>query len=180
VRAFRRLGVVAATSAAVACFAPAAVAVPGGSLYDAVAAVRARGNDRPEAAHIGRMIFRTTWPVQVTKIRVDAAGAHKVAGLVLSGTKFHSGVTPDRFTSEVIDLIAQTFDASTVEEVDVWVILPLSPVAHQIVAGDLAHPSSYTVYATTVRRSERATYGARVRRDEDVYWLPAWRATLTG
>ncbi len=149
-------------------------------MYDIVAAERARGNDIPEATRIGRTIFKTAWPVQVTKIRVDAAGAHRVAGLVLSGAKFHAAVTPERFTDEVVDLVGQTFGASPVEEVDLWVILPLPTYAHEVVAGDLAHPTSYTVYAVTVRRSERDTFAARVRRAEDVYWQPAWRATLAG
>jgi len=163
----------------------AALAVPrlaaaGGSAPDAVAAARARGNDKPEATRIGRAIFKTTWPVQVTKIRVDAAGSHRVAGLVLSGAKFHAAVTPERFTDEVIALITQTFAESGVEEVDIWVILPLPTYAHEVVAGDLAHPTSYTVYAATVRRGERDTFGARLRRGEDVYWQPAWRDALGG
>ncbi|GAC1299895.1 MAG: hypothetical protein NVSMB19_05270 [Vulcanimicrobiaceae bacterium] len=166
-----------AAGLAVAATTPA---LAGGSLSDAVAAVRARGNDKPEAMRIGRNLFQITWPVQVTKIRVDVAGRHRVAGLVLSGLKFHTPVTPERFTDEVIELVRRTFAASTVEEVDVWVILPLPTRAHEIVAGDLAHPSSYTVYAVTVRRTERETFAARLQRGDDVYWQPAWRATLTG
>lgn len=150
----------------------------GYSRANLVAAERARGNDLPEATRIGRELFTTEWPVQVTKIRVDAVGSHRVAGLVLSGNKFHSIVTPDAFRREVVDLIARTLDASSVEEVDVWVTLPLPTYTHEVVAGDLAHPTFYIVYASTVRRAERATFAARVRRDEDVYWQPAWRATL--
>lgn len=152
--------------------------VASGTRAETVAHERARGNDKPEAERIGRDLFRTEWPVQVTKIRVDAAGDHRVAGLVLSGLKFHASVTPEGLTGEVIELVTRTFAASAVEEVDLWVTLPLPTYAHEIVAGDLAHPTSHIVYAATVRRGELATFADRIRRGEDVYWEPGWRATL--
>ena len=150
----------------------------GYSRANLVAAERARGNDIPEATRIGRALFTTPWPVQVTKVRVDTVGDHRVAGLVLSGNKFHASVTPDVFRREVVDLVARTFAGSSVEEVDLWVTLPLPTYTNEVVAGDLARPTFYIVYASTVRRAEGATFANRVRRDEDVYWRPAWRATL--
>ncbi|GAC1307188.1 MAG: hypothetical protein NVSMB21_10830 [Vulcanimicrobiaceae bacterium] len=157
--------------------ARAAYAAPKTSREVTVARERARGNDKPEAARIGRALLQTIWPVQITKIRVDVVGAHRVAGLVLSGSKFHEPVTPDGVTDEVVSLVERTFAASTVEEVDVWVTLPLPTYAHEVVAGDLARPTFTTVYAATVRRGERE-FAARIRRGEDVYWLASWRATL--
>ena len=170
-----------ASQALCACaFALATVAAPAraDARADLVARERARGNDLAEAERIGRRLFATTWPVQVTKVRVDVAGTHAVAGLVLSGTKFHGSVTQRGLDDEVTRLVDGSFDASGVEEVDVWVTLPLPTYAHEIVAGDLARPTFYIVYAVTVRRGELATFAARIARDEDVYWLPKWRATL--
>lgn len=178
-RAISRALACALWAIAVVTFGFATPSRANGTRAEAVALSRARGNDKPEAARIGRDLFTTEWPVQVTKIRVDTAGSHKVAGLVLSGTKFHEPVTPDRFTTEVIDLVNRTLAASSVEEVDVWVTLPLPTYAHEVVAGDLAQQTSYIVYAATVRRGERETFGERLRRGEDVYWLPKWRATLS-
>lgn len=172
----RRGRLALARALAFAVVAPAIASAD--TLADALAVSRARGNDKPEAARIGRTLFQTRWPVQVTKVRVDLAGSHRVAGLVLSGAKFHGPVTPEGVNDEVVALVERTFEASSVEEVDVWVTLPLPTYANEVVAGDLARPTFYTVYAATVRRSERATFAERVRRGEDVYWLPKWRATL--
>ena len=149
-----------------------------GSLAAVDAVARAAGNHRPEAVQIGRTIFATPWPVQVRKVRVDGMGTHLVAGLVLSGIKFHGAVTTGQLTDEVAALVTQTFAASTVEEVDVWAIVPLPTYAHEVVSGDRAHQTSRTVFAVTVRRSEAQTFDGRLRRGDDVYWDPAWRATL--
>lgn len=153
-------------------------ALAGGSLAEVNAARRAAGNHRAEAVRIGQTLFRTVWPAQLRKIRVDGVGAHLVAGLVLSGTKFHERLTPDGMLDEVIALVSQTFAASAVEEVDVWAILPLPTYAHEVVAGDLAQPTSYTVFATTVRRNEAGTFRDRLRRGDDVYWDAKWRREL--
>ena len=152
----------------------------GGSLADVDAARRAAGNRKPEAVRIGQAIYRTIWPVQIRKIRVDGVGTHLIAGLVLSGSKFHGSVTPAQLTDEVVAIVKQTFAASSVEEVDVWAIVPLPTYAHEVVAGDLAQPTSKTVFAVTVRRGEAATFEQRVRRDDGVFWEPDWRNSLQG
>jgi len=142
------------------------------------AARRAAGNRPAEAVRIGQTLFRTIWPAQLRKVRVDGVGTHLVAGLVLSGIKFHGELTADGLMDEVSALVAQTFAASAVEEVDVWAIVPLPTYAHEVVAGDLAQPTSYTVFTATVRRSEAATFAERLRRGEDIYWDAAWRKAL--
>ena len=148
------------------------------SLPNVRADQRAAGNRRDEAVRIGRRIFQTVWPAQVRKVRVDGVGSHAIAGLTLSGIKFHGRLTPDGLLDEVTALVTQSFAASSVEEVDVWAIVPLPTYAHEVVAGDLAQPTSYTVFAATVRREELATFAARLRRGDDVYWNATWRATL--
>jgi len=142
------------------------------------ALARAAGN-RPElAARIGRTLFRTVWPAQLVKVRVDGAGAHDVAGLVISGVKFHARLDAAAFTREVTALVRGAFAAAAVEEVDVWATVPLAVVPRETVGGDLAQPTTRVVYAVSVPRAELGRFAARLRRGDDVYWDPAWRASL--
>ncbi|GAC1564821.1 MAG: hypothetical protein NVS3B17_21250 [Vulcanimicrobiaceae bacterium] len=150
----------------------------GGSLADVNAARRAAGNRPAEAIRIGQRIFQTRWPAQVRKVRVDGVGPHLVAGIVLDGTKFHETLHASGLLDEVVALVDQAFAASAVEEVDIWAIVPLPTYAGEVVAGDLAQPTSYTVFAATVRRGEIATFAARLRHGDDVYWDATWRAGL--
>ena len=150
----------------------------GYSLVEMRAQQRSAGNHREDALRIGRALLRTVWPAQIRKVRVDGVGTHRVAGVVISGTNFHSKLAPDAFVDEVVAIVTQTFAASDVEEVDAWAIVPLPTYAHEVVAGDLAQPTSYTVFSTTVRRDELAGFPARVRSGTDVYWDAAWRRSL--
>ena len=150
----------------------------GYSLVEMKAQQRAAGNHREDAVRIGRALFKTVWSAQIRKVRVDGVGAHRVAGVVLSGTNFHSKLAPAAFVDEVVAIVSQTFAASDVEEVDAWAILPLPTYANEVVAGDLAQPTSYTVFSATVRRDELAHFAERVRSGTDVYWDAAWRRGL--
>lgn len=129
---------------------------------------RAAGNHREDAVRIGRTLFRTVWPAQIRKVRVDGVGSHRVAGVVLSGTNFHSKLAPAAFVDEVVAIVTQTFAASDVEEVDAWAILPLPTYANEVVAGDLAQPTSYTVFfgdrAPSRTRAFRRAYSLGDRR----------------
>jgi len=127
---------------------------------------------------LGQALFTDVWPVQISKVRIDGAGAHTVAGLVLSGRKFHRPVDAAAFTEEVVAIVERTFAASAVEEVDVWATLPLQVAPHTVVAGDYAQPTSRIVYSATVRRGERGSFAARLRRGDDVFWDAGWRRTL--
>jgi hypothetical protein len=148
------------------------------SVVDLNAIERAEGNRPAQAVQIGRVLLRTTWPAQVLKIRVDGAGAHAVAGLVLSGVKFHRRLDPAAFTAEVVALVAMTFASSYVDEVDVWATVPLPYARQQPVNGEYLIPTERTVYGVTILRSEAATFAARLGRGDDVFWDPAWRRTL--
>lgn len=142
------------------------------------AAARAAGNRRPTAIAIGRALFASVFPVQVLKVRVDGAGSHEIAGLVLSGRKFHGRVDPAIFTDEVVTLVRKAFAASDVEEVDVWTTLPIVVGAHAVVAGDKAEPTTRIVYGATVLRSEGGAFAARLRAGTSVYWYAPWKASL--
>jgi hypothetical protein len=156
------------------------VAFAATSLIELNAAERAEGNRKPIAVQIGRALLQTRWPAQVLKIRVDGVGRHEVAGLVVSGVKFHRALDPAAFTAEIVDLVRQTFAASDVEEVDVWATIPL-PYAKQVpVNGEYLQPTQRTVYGATIERAEAGTYAARLQRGADVYWDARWRRSLGG
>jgi hypothetical protein len=167
-------------AAAIGLVASSAPARAGGSLAEVDAAARAAGNRPLLARALGDVLFQTSWPAQITKVRVDAVGSHAVAGLVLSGTKFHHPLDRDAFLAEVRDLVAASFAHSSVEEVDLWTTIPLATRAHEVVAGDLAMPTSRNVFAVSVQRREAATFPARLASGRDVFWDAAWRGTLTG
>jgi hypothetical protein len=143
------------------------------------AQARAQGNDHTAAVAIGRALFGTTWPVQVTHVRVDAVGAHRVAGLVLEGTKFHDRLDEAGFLREVDDLIGIAMANAPLDEVDLWVTVPLNAGQGAIVSGDLAEATSRIVFSVTVPRDELRGLAARLH-SGDVFWDAAWRASLHG
>ena len=147
-----------------------------GSMADVDAAARSAGN-RPEIARaLGDAIFATNWPVQVTKVRVDATGRHAVAGLVLSGVKFHRTLDRTGFLDEIASLVSTSFAHGAIEEVDVWATVPLPTHKHEVVAGDLALPTSRIVFAVTAKRVESGSFDARLRAGHDVFWDRSWSA----
>jgi len=158
----------------------AAPALAGATRAEVDAAARAAGNRRPAAVALGTALFRRIRPAQLVKVRIDGAGAHEVAGLVLSAVKFHGALDRAGFTSEVIELVRSTFAASDVEEVDCWATVPFAQGANVVVTGDMAQPTSRTVFAVSVLRTEDATFAARVRRGTDVFWDPGFAARLAG
>ncbi|MBV9646660.1 MAG: hypothetical protein JO043_04275 [Candidatus Eremiobacteraeota bacterium] len=149
------------------------------SLAQINAEARAEGNRHKEAVQLGRALLVHPWPAQVLKVRVDGVDSHAVAGLVLSGVKFHGALDENRFLAEVAALAQRTFAASPVEEVDIWTTVPISVGKGAIVAGDFAQPTTRIVFSVTLRRAE-ATKGlsAKLRDNQRIFWDPPWRATL--
>lgn len=146
---------------------------------DVVARARARaaGNDRAGAVALGEALLAVPWPAQVLKVRIDSALGHRVAGLVLSGVKFHSALDEAGFLREVAALVRRTFAAAPVEEVDLWVTVPLNAGTGAIVSGDLAVPTSRNVFSATVRRTDLPHLDA-VLRSSGIYWDARWRGEL--
>lgn len=161
---------------AVALLGAASPSVAG---LDAVA--RAAGNDKPTAVQIGERLFTRKWPAQVLKVHVDRAGAHRVAGLTLSGVKFHQPLTRSQFGDEVVALVEASFAAAPVEEVDVWCVVPLSVGRGVVVSGDHAMPTQRIVFTVSVVRRETAgALKARITTGKNVYWDSTWaRQALT-
>lgn len=162
---------VAALSAALPAFAAAP------SVVDLDAAERAVGNRADVAQQIGRSIFRTEWPAQVSQVSANELGGHLIVGVRIWGVKFHHPLTQAAFTEQILTLEEQIFAAAPgAEEVDFWASVPLDAGRGAVVSGDLAKPTSATVFSVTVRHGESAV-SLRERMTgshTSVFWDPQW------
>ena len=74
----------------------------------------------------------------------------------------------------------RTFAAApATEEIDVWASVPIAVEKGVVVSGDLAKPTSRTVFSLTVRRGST---GDQVRArasaaSDGVFWDPRWSRT---
>ncbi len=151
-------------------------APPGVGRTDAYA--RGAGNEKPLAVAIGRALFLTEWPAQVLNVYADGVRGRSVAGLRVSGVRFHHPLTREEFISEIGDLVRETFAASSVDEVDVWATVPLRVGKDIVVTGDLAKPTSRTVFTLSVLRGESAaSFSRRMRQGDGVFWDQEWAHT---
>jgi len=157
---------------------PALGATRSPSLATVDANARAAGNRRATAVALGTRLFSRVWPVQILKVRVDGVGRHEVAGLVLSGVKFHARVDAHAFLAEVAALVGSSFASAPVEEVDVWATTPLDVARGTVVAGDNAQPTARIVFATTALRAQAPTIAARLASGGGVYWNASWKRSL--
>jgi hypothetical protein len=150
------------------------------TVADLDAQARASGNRKEIAQHIGQALFLSKWPAQVTKISADSVDDHVVVGVRVSGVHFHTPLTRDSFAQEVAALVTGAFsNAPVVNEVDVWVSVPLDVGKGVIVSGDLAKPTTRTVFTLTAQRGESAaSLVARMRSGSGVYWDEDWARTL--
>jgi hypothetical protein len=124
---------------------------------------------------VGRRLFRTEWPAQVLNVYADGVGDHRVVGLHISGTHFHHPLTREEFLNEVTALVSQAFSVSGADEVDVWATVPLRVGKDIVVAGDLAKPTSRTVFTVSVQRAETPIgLNRRLRQGADVFWDQDW------
>ncbi len=76
----------------------------------------------------------------------------------------------------VADRAASLRGRAAAEEVDLWASVPIDVAKGVIVSGDLARPTSRTVFSLTVRRGEAvASVRARAERWTDgVFWDDEW------
>ncbi|MGA8534324.1 MAG: hypothetical protein WB615_09485 [Candidatus Tumulicola sp.] len=162
-----------------------AVALTGGlgsaavpSVADLDASARAAGNRIDVATRIGENVFGSTWPAQVSQISANEIGGHLIVGIRLWGVKFHAALTREEFVGEVAALVERAFAAApAAEEVDVWTSVPIDVAKGVVVSGDLAKPTSRTVFSLTARRGESAEQlSARAERTTagDVFWDEEW------
>ena len=146
------------------------------SVADLDAHSRAGGNRLDIATSVGEQLFRTTWPAQVMQVLANKDGAHLVLGLRVSGVKFHEPLSRDGFDREVQELVARAFAAAPdAEEVDLWVTVPIGVGKGMVVRGDLAKPTTRTVFTVSVTRSESAAaLAARLRSGAQVFLDQEW------
>lgn len=134
---------------------------------------RASGSDRETSRVIARSLFARIQPAQILKVTVDRAGDHRVAGIIVSGVKFHAPLNRGGFTDEVISLVEQSFAAAPVEEVDVQAVVPIALGRGTVVSGDNAQPAFRDVFTLTASRSESsAALRQRVDHGIGVFWEP--------
>jgi len=135
---------------------------------------RAAGNRIDIAERIGEGVFRTTWAAQVSQISANALGKHLIVGIRVWGVKFHHPVTRQEFLAEVASLIEAAFAAAPeAEEVDLWASVPISVGKGVIVSGDLAKPTTRTVFSVSVRRGETAE-AILAKSASTAFWDQEW------
>lgn len=167
--------------AALAAYTPAITALatePTVAQLDATA--RAAGNRRDVATQIGSAVFATAWPAEVTQISANALDGHLIVGVRVLGVKFHRAMTREEFESEIVALVERAFAAAPqAEEVDLWTSVPIGVAKGVIVSGDLAKPTSRTVFSLSVRRGESSrSLRARVEAgSEGIFWDETWSRT---
>lgn len=141
---------------------------------------RAEGNRREVARAIGDKLFATQWPAQVVKVGADGIGDHIVVGLTISGVKFHHPLTRAQFAAEVASVALAAFSVTPhIAEVDVWATVPVKTARDADVSGDLATPTTRTVFTATVARAEASpSLRERLLVSRNVYWDEDWTHTL--
>ncbi|MGR4066169.1 MAG: hypothetical protein ACLQPV_12090 [Vulcanimicrobiaceae bacterium] len=153
---------------------PASADVPTVAQLDANA--RAAGNRRPIAVRVGQTVFATKWPAQILQVAADGLDNHVVLGIRISGVHFHSELTREQFLDEVEAIAKEAFAAEpSAEELDVWTVVPIDAGKGAIVSGDLAKPTSRTVYSASVLRSEASGSALRGALDgKNAFWDEDW------
>jgi hypothetical protein len=173
-RNLTRLAFAAGLAAIVTC-GPAGAHAPSVAQLDAQA--RAAGNRIDLAERIGKTIFATQWSAEVSQISANSLAGHLIVGIRIWGVKFHRPMTREAFASEIAALAEKTFAAvPSTEEVDIWASVPIAVTKGEIVNGDLAKPTSRTVFSVSVLRGESSeSVRARVRAgSEGVFYDSQW------
>jgi peptidoglycan/xylan/chitin deacetylase (PgdA/CDA1 family) len=137
-----------------------------------VARSRIEGNAPEVAERVAVAVLRGRFAEPVLKVRVRAAPGAVVAGIMLSGVKFHGPVSRRSFADDVAAMLERCFVADpSVSEVDVWAVVPLSTATGAVVSGDYAVPTNRTVFSASVLRTEWERSPDSLG---DAYWDPTW------
>jgi hypothetical protein len=168
-------GAAAALALWAACAATAAASAPSVAALDAAA--RASGNRRDVAQQIGESLFVTQWPAEVNQVSANQLDDHLIVGIRMWGVKFHQVLTREQFVGEIVALAQRVFAAApNAEEIDFWTSVPLEVDKGEVVSGDLARPTSRTVFTISVRRGE-TTQALRERAlasGDGAFWDERW------
>ena len=137
-----------------------------------IAKDRIAGNAPDVAERVAVALLSAGYPEQILKVRTYKTEPAVVAGIMLSGVKFHAPVDRQTFAADAADMIYRAFAADpSVSEVDVWAVVPIAVPPHADVSGDLAVPTNRTVFSAAVLRGD-------FTRDEGslgkTYWEAGW------
>jgi len=141
------------------------------------AAARATGNRRDIAERVGMTVFATRWPAEVSQISANSLNGHLIVGVRVVGVKFHHPMTRAQFVDEIVALVNAAFAAAPqAEEIDLWASVPIDVAKGVVVSGDLAVPTSRTVFSLSVRRGESiASLRERIAKTGDgIFWDAQW------
>jgi len=144
-----------------------------------IARARAQGNDPRVAERVARVLLEGAYPEQILKVRVLKIEPAEVAGIMLSGVKFHRPVSAAEFAVDAATMIDRAFAAAPqLAEVDIWAVVPRTVALGALVSGDLAVPTMRTVFSAALTRAAwRAPSGAGSPLGE-TFWDAAWRGSL--
>jgi peptidoglycan/xylan/chitin deacetylase (PgdA/CDA1 family) len=118
-----------------------------------IARSRIAGNAPDVAERVAIALLSGGYPEQILKVRTERTAPAVIAGIMLSGVKFHEAVDRQTFAHDVADMIYRAFAAdASVSEVDVWAVVPIDVAKSATVSGDLAVPTNRTVFSASVRR----------------------------
>jgi hypothetical protein len=174
IRRISRKAISALLAAALAVLPPAAGA------QDARVAARSSGSDLATARRIATALLARPLPAQLLRVRCERVGGHADCGLVVSGVKFKRPLDLAAWNAEIAALIEGAFAAAPeIEEVDCWATVPLDAGKGSVVSGDYAKPTAATVFSITVPSARRGTVRSRLASGEEIFWDPAFRASLS-
>jgi peptidoglycan/xylan/chitin deacetylase (PgdA/CDA1 family) len=149
----------------------------GGKAWEAlvhIAHERSAGNDPDDAEMIAVALLARHFPEQILKVHVVKLGPATVAGVVLSGVKFHAAVSRVQFLHDVRQIIGTTFAAApATQEVDLWVVVPAAVPAGAVVSGDYAAATERTVFSAAVQKTEHAARAGNWSLGV-IYWNAGW------
>lgn len=135
-----------------------------------IARDRIAGNSPDIAERIAVALLSAGYPEQILKVRTYKTEPAVVAGIMLSGVKFHVPIDRQTFAADAADMVYRAFAADPqVTEVDVWAVVPIAVPPHADVSGDLAVPTNRTVFSAAVLRGDFA-------RDEGTLGTTFWEA----
>ena len=125
-----------------------------------IARKRIEGNAPAVAEGVAVALLARRFPEQILKVHVLSLRPATVAGIVLSGVKFHHTVNREQFEADVADMVHLAFGASPlIDEVDIWATVPLEVGSGLPVSGDYALPTSKTVFSAAVTRAQLGAGG---------------------
>ena len=137
-----------------------ATSVPLSTALVNIARRRIAGNAPVIAEGVAVALLARRFPEQILKVHVLSLRPATVAGIVLSGVKFHRNVNREQFEADVADMVHLAFRASPlIDEVDIWATVPLKVGIGVPVSGDYALPTSRTVFSAAVTRAQLAARG---------------------